>query len=596
MSSTATPSTSSSTPAPAEATPAAAAQATAAAAAADAAAPGKHDSASLYVGELALDVTEAILYEHFKTVGQVASIRVCRHAVTRISLGYAYVNYVRYEDAERALETLNHTEVKDRPIRIMWSTRDPTARRDGEGNVYIKNLHKTIEDKQLNDTFAQFGEILSCKIARNERGDSLGYGFVHFASKEAADLAIQTTNELEIQGKKLFVGPFQPRRDRQEKFTNLYVKAIPKSWTNEQLKTHFAGLGEVTSAVIMTDDSGASKGFGFVNYADPTVAANAIDVLGNVVPDGGDEKLYVGRAQKKVEREKALRMQRSDISSKFHGVNLYVKNLDEAIDDAKLNEAFKPFGQITSAHVMRTDKGASKGFGFVCYSTPEEAQHAIAEMHGKMFGAKPVYVAVHEPKDIRKAKLEAQYQARAAQRIPMMPGGPMFPVSPAAQPVFYGAQGMQRQPPFMFPQGGMPMPRQPGAGPRPPYGMPPNAGAMPHQAMRRPPQGGRGRGGPSSRGGAMRGRGGFKGGRMDDQANVPLNPATLASMTEEERRGVLGHALYAAVSPKNPANVKKIVGMLLEGMDTSEILAVLENESALDDKIQEAVEALTSAE
>ena len=94
----------------------------------------------------------------------------------------------------------------------------------------------------------------------------------------------------------------------------------------------------------------------------------------------------------------------------------------------------------------------------------------------------------------------------------------------------------------------------------------------------------------------MRGRGGFKGGRMDDQAAVPLNPATLASMTEDERRGVLGHALYAAVGPKNPANVKKIVGMLLEGMDTTEILAVLENESALDDKIQEAVEALTSAE
>ena len=160
-------------------------------------------NASLYVGDLHPDTTEALLIEKFSTVGNLVLVRICRDKITRQSLGYAYVNYSQPSEAERALDTLNFELLNGKPMRIMWSQRDPALRKSGLGNVFIKNLDSTIDNKALYDTFSTFGDIISCKIITDEQNNSKGYGFVHFETREAADKAISSVNNMLLNGKKV---------------------------------------------------------------------------------------------------------------------------------------------------------------------------------------------------------------------------------------------------------------------------------------------------------------------------------------------------------------------------------------------------------
>jgi len=455
-------------------------------------------SASLYVGELDPTVTEAMLFEIFNMIGPVASIRVCRDAVTRRSLGYAYVNYLNASDGERALEQLNYSLIKNRACRIMWSQRDPALRKTGQGNIFIKNLDEGIDNKALHDTFAAFGHVLSCKVATDENGLSKGYGFVHYETAEAAENAIKSVNGMLLNDKKVYVGPHVSRKERQSKidemkaqFTNLYIKNLDPETTQEEFEDLFNQFGNVTSAVISFDDDGKNKGFGFVNYERHGEAQKAVDTLHD--NDYKGKKLFVARAQKKAEREDELRRSYENAKmeklSKYQGVNLYIKNLDDDMDDDKLRADFEPYGTITSAKIMRDEKGTSKGFGFVCFSSPDEATKAVSEMNGKMIGSKPLYVSLAQRRDVRKQQLESQMhqrnQIRAQQAAAAGIPGAGFMNAPLYYPPGPGGFPPQGRGGMMgYPQPGMMPPRPryaPGAQqiagmPVPaPYGQPPQA-------------------------------------------------------------------------------------------------------------------------
>lgn len=335
---------------------------------------------------------------------------------------------------------MNFDTLKGRPIRIMWSQRDPSLRKSGVGNVFIKNLDKAIDNKAMYDTFSAFGNILSCKVAQDEKGVSKGYGFVHFETEEAATMSIDKVNGMLLNDKKVFVGRFIPRKEREKAlgeknklFTNVYVKNFGDELGDETLQLMFEKFGKITSHKVMNKDDGKSRGFGFVAFENAEAAEAAVDEL-NGKELGEGKTLYVGRAQKKAERQQELKRKFEQLKierlHRYHGVNLYVKNLDDTIDDERLRTEFHTFGTITSAKVMM-EEGRSRGFGFVCFSDPEEATKAVTEMNGRICGTKPLYVALAQRKEERKAHLASQYMNRVTS-VRMQQLGQIFPPGAAS--------------------------------------------------------------------------------------------------------------------------------------------------------------------
>jgi len=291
--------------------------------------------------------------------------------------------------------------------------------------------------------------------------------------------------------------------------------------------------------------------------------------------------------------------------SKYQGVNLYVKNLDDTIDDEKLRTEFAGAGTITSAKIMTDDKKNSKGFGFVCFSTPEEATKAVTEFNGKLISGKPIYVALAQRKDQRRAQLEAQYAQRASglrlQQAQGMPGNAMYGGTGA--PIFYPPARGGFVYPQMMPRGRFPQ-QQRGV---PQYGMPGFMVPPPGSA------GGPGRGMPKGRGGPKSGRGG--GGNVGgpvqgypmgikynanvrNQQQVPVTQPVEMPQAEDSRRQ-LGEQLYPLIDDYLAKTSQqdlsgKITGMFLESIEQAELLQLLESSDALSKKIQEALEVLAA--
>jgi len=290
-------------------------------------------SRRVYVGNLSWDVTWSELKDHMRTAGDVVRADViCEH--NGRSKGCGIVEFETEEGAQKAIETLTHTELRGRSIFVRED-------REGSGNemkgghrsrnagaygmnhnqqnnnsVYVWNLSYDVSWQDLKDHMRKAGNVDQATILTgNDGSTSIGCGIVVYQSARDAARAIRELQESDLKGR-----PVRLREDKGgntgnrpergsrggrggrglgrhaggrghsdepiSKGTQLYVGNLSYDTTWRDLKDHFKQVGEVVRADVKSSDNGRSKGFGIVRFARPEDAESAISTLGGVELDG----------------------------------------------------------------------------------------------------------------------------------------------------------------------------------------------------------------------------------------------------------------------------------------------------------------------
>ncbi|XP_019885884.1 sex-lethal homolog isoform X4 [Ooceraea biroi] len=188
-------------------------------------------------------------------------------------------------------------------------------------------------------------------------------------------------------------------KGNEEPRTNLIINYLPQNMNEKDLYSLFVTIGPVESCRVMKDyKTGYSYGFGFVNYAKAEDAATAISTLNGLQVQ--NKRLKVSFARPSGEEIKET--------------NLYVTNLPRNITESQIDEIFSKYGNIVQKNILK-DKltGLPRGVAFVRFDKREEAQEAIAQLHGTIpeGGSEPLSVKIAEEHGKQKAAYYAGWQA-----------------------------------------------------------------------------------------------------------------------------------------------------------------------------------------
>ncbi|XP_066461264.1 nucleolin-like isoform X2 [Eleutherodactylus coqui] len=209
-----------------------------------------------------------------------------------VGKGIAYVDFSTEAEADAALVDKQGTEIEGRFIFIDYTgekSQFSGCRRGLVGDdckvLAVRNLAVSATEDRLQEVFEK---AISIKISQNKQGKPMGYAFVEFSSAEEAKEALESYNATEIAGRSILI-EFSQGVDSQggkgsTPLKTLYVRGLSEDTTEETLREAFGG--SVSARIVTDKDTGASLGFGFVEFSTAEDAKAAKEAMEDGEIDG----------------------------------------------------------------------------------------------------------------------------------------------------------------------------------------------------------------------------------------------------------------------------------------------------------------------
>ncbi|CAG0879542.1 unnamed protein product [Cyprideis torosa] len=323
----------------------------------------KESKTNLIVNYLPQTMTQEEIRSLFASIGEVESCKLIRDKVTGQSLGYGFVNYLRAEDADRAIHSLNGLRLQNKTIKVSYAR--PSSEQIKGANLYVSGLPKSWTVHELESLFTPYGQIITSRIlCDNITGLSKGVGFIRFDTRPEAERAIQKLHGSLPEG---------------------FTEPITVKFANNPSNNPKATINPLTAAAFLTPHMrrfAATAGGGPIHHATATGGTasrfrfspmtGASDLLSNPL----------------------LATNGSPAGLTSAGWVIFVYNLAPETEENVLWQLFGPFGAVQNVKVVRDPQtNKCKGFGFVTMTSYDEAVVAIQSLNGYALGNRVLQVS-----------------------------------------------------------------------------------------------------------------------------------------------------------------------------------------------------------
>ncbi|NWX45220.1 NUCL protein, partial [Steatornis caripensis] len=307
---------------------------------------------------------------------------------------FGYVDFSCAEDLDKALQLngkkLMGLEIKLEKAKSKETMKENKKERDAR-TLFVKNLPYRLTEDEMRDVFENALEI---RIVMNKEGNSKGMAYVEFKTEAEANKALEEKQGTEVDGRAMVID-FTGEKSHQEhqkgggerESKTLIVNNLSYAASEETLQELFK---KASSIKMPQTNQGRPKGYAFVEFPTTEDAKEALNSCNNTEIEGRAIRLEFSSPA----------WQKGNMNARG-GFNqqsktLFVRGLSEDTTEETLRESFE--GSISARIVTDRDTGSSKGFGFVDFSSPEDAKAAKEAMEDGEIDGNKVILDFAKPK------------------------------------------------------------------------------------------------------------------------------------------------------------------------------------------------------